>query len=97
MSLTINILYTGKNGNARKFAEEMTESGIVNRLRAAKGNLRYEYYFPMQDKESVLLIDEWENEEALNFHHKSTMMKEIANLREKYKLTMKVQKYRKID
>ena len=97
MSLTINIFYTGKNGNARKFAEEMTESGVVNRVRAEKGNLRYEYYFPMQDKESVLLIDEWENEEALNFHHKSTMMKEIASLREKYKLTMKVQKYRKID
>ena len=97
MSLTINILYTGKDGDARKFAEEMTESGVVNRVRDEKGNLRYEYYFPMQDKESVLLIDEWENEEALNFHHKSTMMKEIANLREKYKLTMKVQKYRKID
>ena len=30
MSLTINIYYTGKNGAVRKFAEEMTEKGIVD-------------------------------------------------------------------
>ena len=31
MSLTINIYYTGINGNARKFAKEMIEKGIVSR------------------------------------------------------------------
>ena len=44
MSLVINIYYTGKNGSARKFAEEMIESGIVDRVRAEKGNLRYNYF-----------------------------------------------------
>lgn len=29
MSLTINIYYTGKNGNAKKFINEMITSGIV--------------------------------------------------------------------
>ena len=33
MSLIINIYYTGENGNARKFANEMISSGIVNRIR----------------------------------------------------------------
>ena len=33
MSLTVNIYYTGKNGNARKFAEEMTSSGLVEQIR----------------------------------------------------------------
>ena len=28
MSLTINIYYTGSNGSARKFAEEMVSSGV---------------------------------------------------------------------
>lgn len=34
MSLTINIYYTGKNGNAKKFAEEMVKTGVVDRVRA---------------------------------------------------------------
>ena len=32
MSITINIYYTGKNGNAKKFAEEVVSRGIVARV-----------------------------------------------------------------
>ena len=93
MSLTINIYYTGENGNARKFAEEMVEKGVVDRVRAEKGNKKYEYFFPMEDKETVLLIDRWENQETLDEHHKSPMMKEIADLRDKYHLHMRVEQF----
>ena len=93
MAFTVNIYYTGENGNAKKFAEEMKGSGLVEKIRAEKGNLRYEYFLPMDDSETVLLIDAWENEEALGFHHKSPMMSEIAALREKYHLKMRVQKF----
>lgn len=96
MSIVVNIFYTGKNGSARKFAEEMTAKGIVDRIRAEEGNLSYEYFFPMDDVETVLLIDCWTNQEALDFHHKTEMMQEIAELREKYHLKMRVEKYIKI-
>lgn len=95
MSLTINIYYKGKNGNAKKFAEEMISSGLVDKIRNEEGNERYEYFFPMEDSETVMLIDRWKNEEALDFHHKSEMMQEIAELRNKYKLSMKVEKFKK--
>ena len=36
MAITVNLRYTGKNGNARKFAEEMTSSGTVEEIRAEK-------------------------------------------------------------
>lgn len=93
MSITINILYTGQNGSARKFVEEMVASGVVEAVRAEAGNERYEYYFPMDDPESVLLIDRWQNQQALDIHHKSDMMKKIAELRQKYNLKMKVERY----
>ena len=97
MSITINIYYKGENGNAKKFAEEMVSSGIVDRVRAEEGNLKYEYFFPMDDKETVLLIDRWKNEEALDIHHKSEMMREIADLRNKYHLSMKVEKFKSLE
>lgn len=96
MSLTINIYYTGENGNAKKFADEMVKTGVVDRVRAEKGNKKYEYFFPMDDPETVLLIDRLENREALDEHHKSPMMKEIASLRDKYHLHMKVEQYKEI-
>ena len=93
MSITVNLYYTGQNGNARKFAEEMTSRGIVDAIRAEAGNERYEYFFPMEDEETVLLIDRWKDQAALDFHHKSEMMKQIAELREKYKLHLRVERY----
>lgn len=93
MALTVNIYYSGINGNARKFAEEMISTGIVNEIRAEEGNLKYEYFFPMNDEETVLLIDSWENQQALDIHHQSTMMSKIISLREKYNLSMKVERY----
>ena len=35
----------------------------------------------------------WKNKEALDAHHKTEMMKEIAKLREKYHLHMKVEQF----
>lgn len=93
MSLVINIYYTGTGGNAKKFAKEMVRNGVVDRVRAESGNKKYEYFFPMDDEETVLLIDKWENQEALDKHHKSPMMKEIADLREKYNLHMRVEQF----
>lgn len=93
MSLTINIYYTGENGSAREFAEEMVKTGVVDRVRSEKGNLKYNYFFPMDDPETVLLIDRWENQKALDEHHKSPMMKEIADLRDKYHLHMRVEQF----
>ena len=94
MSLTINIYYTGENDNARKFVNEMISRGIVDRIREEKGNLKYEYFFPIDDSETVLLIDKWKDEEALDMHHKSEMMQVIAELRKKYNLKMKIEKYK---
>ena len=91
--ITVNIYYTGKNGAARAFAEEMTRSGVVSAIRAEEGNLRYEYFFPMEDPETVLLIDRWRDQEAIDAHHASPMMGQIAALREKYDLHMKVERF----
>lgn len=93
MSIAINLYYTGKNGAARKFAGEMESSGTADLIRREDGNLRYEYFFPANDPETVLLIDVWENQQAIDRHHASPMMKTIAALREKYDLHMKAERY----
>ena len=97
MSIVVHLYYTGQNGSARQFAEEMVFAGVVERVRAEEGNLRYEYIFPMDDLETVLLIDQWKNQAALDIHHKSPMMKEIAKLRDKHHLRLRVERYTELD
>ncbi|MBQ3156428.1 MAG: antibiotic biosynthesis monooxygenase [Clostridia bacterium] len=90
MAVLINIYYTGEKDHARRFAAEMTASGIVEEIRAEKGNLKYEYFFPMEDESTVLLIDHWMDQAALDAHHASPVMQKILALREKYELHMRV-------
>ena len=97
MSLTVNLYYTGTNGAAKKFVQDMLDQGIVAKIKAEKGNLKYDYFIPLDDSETILLIDSWENQDALNQHHASQMMQDIAQLREKYDLHMRVERYRDDD
>ena len=91
--ITVKLYYTGTNGSARAFAEEMVQSGTVAAIRAEDGNVRYEYFFPMDDPETVLLIDQWRDQAAIDVHHASPMMAQIAALREKHDLHMRVERF----
>lgn len=93
MSIVMNLYYTGENGNARRFAEEMERSGTAALIRQESGNERYAYFFPMDDPETVLLIDIWKDQASIDAHHATPMMEEIARLREKYDLHMRAERY----
>ncbi len=92
-SITMNLYYTGKNGSALQFAKEMTESGTVAAIRAEDGNLKYDYFVSMEDPETVLLIDSWKDQASIDVHHASPMMTTIMQLREKYDLHMRAERY----
>ena len=93
MSIIVNLYYTGVNGNARKFAEEMESSGTADLIRKESGNERYAYFQPMNDPESILLIDMWKDQKSIDAHHASPMMEKIAQLRDKYDLHMRAERY----
>ena len=79
--ITVNLYYKGSSGSARAFAEEMESSGI------------YQYFQPLDDPETILLIDSWTDQDAIDVHHASPMMAQLAALREKYDLHMTVERY----
>jgi quinol monooxygenase YgiN len=91
--ITVNLYYRGSNGSARAFAAEMEASGIAAEIRKEPGNLRYQYFQPLDDPETILLIDSWSDQAAIDAHHASRMMTQLAALREKYDLHMKVERF----
>ena len=91
--ITVTLYYKGSGGSARLFAEEMESSGIAADIRAEKGNLRYQYFQSLDDPETVLLIDSWTDQAAIDAHHASPMMARLAALREKYDLHMTAERF----
>ena len=91
--ITVNLYYKGANGNALAFAKEMEASGIAESIRKEPGTLRYQYFQPLDDPETILLIDSWTDQAAIDAHHASPMMTQLAALREKYDLHMAVERF----
>lgn len=91
--ITMHLYYTGPAGSARAFAEEMESTGIADRIRKQTGNQRYQYFLPLDDPCSILLIDSWTDQASLDSHHASPMMLEILDLRAKYQLTVTAERY----
>ena len=71
----------------------MIDQGVVAAIKAEPGNLKYDYFIPYDDPETLLLIDSWADQASLDAHHVSPMMKQLAKLREKYDLHMRVERY----
>ena len=93
MAITINIYYTGQGDQAKQFARDMLEQGIVSEIRREAGNLRYAYFLPLEAEGTVLLIDSWRDQAALDAHHHSPAMAKIMALRKKDDLHMRVERY----
>lgn len=91
--ITLNIYYSGVDGAVKRFMDEMVESGTVEKIRSNPGNLRYQYFYPVDDPDTVLLVDSWDSQEAIDDHHASPMMETITKLRNKHMLSMKVERY----
>lgn len=88
--IVVNLYYIGKN--ARAFAEEMENSGTAEKIRQKSGNAGYEYFVSLSG-DTVLLVDRWESQEALDCHHASPEMKEVLRLREKYGLKARADRF----
>lgn len=71
----------------------MESSGVADEIRSESGNLRYQYFQSLSDPETVLLIDSWKDQAALDANHASPMMARISAIREKYDLHMTVERF----
>lgn len=91
--ITMTLYYRGKNGSAHQFAQEMERQGIADRIRHQAGNLGYQYFSSLEDPETILLLDSWTDQAALDRHHASPMMQDILQLRKTYQLTVRAERY----
>ena len=93
MSIAVNTYFTGKNGSAKQFVEEMESSATAVCIRNEDGNEQHEYFFSNESSEKVLLIESWRDQRALDAYQASPLKATLMNLKDKYDLEMKVKRY----
>jgi len=90
--LILHVTYTLKPDMAHRFVEEL-EQGPALKVRAEDGNICYDYFFPANDNNKVLLVEKWRDEAALAAHMAMPHMADVRSIKEKYAESTAIEKY----
>ncbi len=82
--ILLHVTYKVKKGNREKFIQKVKERGIITSSRQEPGNLFYEYYYPIECEESVLLVESWINAKAQEIHGKTDHYKLLTELKKEF-------------
>ena len=93
-TFTIYVVYTANDGCREKFLEAITAEGIPEAVRAEDGCIRYDYFLPLDAKNDILLIEEWESEQKQQIHVAQPHMVRLRELKEPYIEATRLGKFR---
>jgi len=81
--IVLNVTYRCRPGMRDAFLAAIRAEGIDEKSRAEAGNLKYDYYLPI-DGGDLLLIEHWRDAEALEAHAKQPHYLRLRELKPTY-------------
>lgn len=91
--IVLNVTYKCKPDAREKFLEAIVAEGIDIASRAENGNIKYDYYTPVEGNDELLLVEKWRDADALAEHHKLPHFTRLGELKPEYVLNTIIEKY----
>ena len=91
--IILHVYYHGKAGEAAAFVREMKEQGLQKKVKNEDGNFQYDYFLSTEDADTVLLLEQWRDADALAAHLTRPTMDEIRALKAKHGLETRLERY----
>ena len=80
--LLINVTYTMKPGMLDTFLKEVQAQGIQAAVRREDGCLQYDYYLPVEEDNTLLLVERWRDQAAQQAHLATPHMAALGKIKE---------------
>ncbi|MBP7176317.1 MAG: antibiotic biosynthesis monooxygenase [Thermoclostridium sp.] len=91
--LLMHVTYKVKEGRRDEFIQKVKDLGIMVASKQEPGNLFYEYYYPIDDVNSVLLVEAWTNTDSQVQHTKTEHFKVLSELKNEYVEITQIKKF----
>lgn len=92
-NLLLNVTYTTKPGKRTAFLNALTQLGVVEKSKQEPGNIRYDYFYPVDSEDQLLLVEIWEDEEALAFHAQTEHYQQLQSIKGDYLINASIDKF----
>lgn len=93
-TLLLNVVYTVKDGKREEFYNLLRDKGIIEKSRNEEGNIKYDYFFPVDNSNDILLLEIWTNIKAHQIHSETDHFKELQELKNEYILNVEIEKFK---
>lgn len=91
----LNVMYTLKSGCKEEFINLLRQQNIIEDTRQEPGNIRYEFFFPIEDNHDILLVEQWQDEQDFQSHLKTPHYKKFQQLKLQYIRDINIEKFTK--
>ena len=91
--LVFNVTFKCRNGMRDVFLDAILSEGIDSSARSESGNLQYDWYIPVGNSTDLLLIEKYEDDEAVAGHVRQPHTARLVELKEAYVDDMILEKY----
>lgn len=91
--IVLNVTYKCKPDMRDEFLEMIYTEGIDVASRAEEGNIKYDYYTPVDNSDDLLLVEKWRDAEALAAHGKQEHFARLGELKKKFVLDTIIEKF----
>lgn len=82
--IVLNVTYQCKPDLREAFLERILAEGIDEKSRAEAGNLKYDYYLPFGGGDELLLVEKWQDADALAAHGRQPHFLRLGALKAEY-------------
>ncbi|MBU4438780.1 MAG: antibiotic biosynthesis monooxygenase [Firmicutes bacterium] len=92
-NLLLHVTYTTKPGKRTEFLNTLTQLGVVKKSKQESGNIRYDYFYPLDSEDQLLLVEIWEDDAALAFHAQTEHYQQLQSIKGDYLINVSIEKY----
>jgi len=82
--IVLNVTYKCKPDMRDEFLEVIYTEGIDVASRAEEGNLKYDYYTPVDGSDEILLVEKWIDAQALEAHARQPHFARLGELKAEF-------------
>ncbi|MBO5994224.1 MAG: antibiotic biosynthesis monooxygenase [Firmicutes bacterium] len=91
--IVLNVTYKCKPDMREEFLEMIMTEGLDEASRAEAGNIKYDYYIPTEGSDDLLLLEKWQDAEALAEHGKQPHFARLGELKGTYVFETIIEKF----
>lgn len=91
--IVMHVTYMVKSGKRDEFYRKLRDNGIVEGSKREKGNLQYDYYYPVDNENEILLLEIWKDLEAQRLHTNTEHFKLLQELKKEYVIDVQIEQF----